>query len=364
MKINSKEINKRLQIIKKINFKFDKKIKNDFYTTNYFIKSYSILKNKFKNRISTLQFIHFSNFPIMMCGANEVKALLKFYLNKKQLKRTKLYVVEDGTILKDKNTPLIIIKGYYPDFMKLENIIDGILSKRCSIATNAMKLINNLLDHQSIIYMLDRNIDYFNQSLDSYPAYLAGINLFVTEAQVKLFKNKNVKVVGTMPHSLIQQYQNNLSLLINDFSTINNLDSIFCLLDYENNVLKTLNQIQNHFHLLQGIRLDTSSKLIDFSLKNSNLYGVNYKLVDAVKSWLVEHNLSDKKIIVTSGVNDNFIKNINNKTTNVDYFGVGSYFNEPSVHVTADLVEIDSNHEAKYGRKLLKNWKILKKVDL
>ena len=364
MKINSNEINRRSQVIQNIHFEFDKKIKNDFYTTSYFIKSYSILKNKFKNRISTMQFIHFADEPIMMCGASEIKALLKFYLSKKQLRRTELYVVEDGTIIKDKNTPLVIIKGYYPDFMKLENIIDGILSKRCSVATNTMKVINNLLSHQEIIYMLDRNIDYFNQSYDAYPAFLAGIDLFVTQAQVELFKNENVKVIGTMPHSLIQQYQNKLPTLISDFAQTHQSDNIFCLLDYENNVLKTLNQIKNSFNLLSGVRLDTSSKLIDFSLKNTKLHGVNFKLVDITKKWLTENNFQDKKIIVTSGVNETFIKDINSKTTNVDYFGIGSYFNSPSVHVSADLVQIDEHHEAKHGRKLLKNFNLLKKITL
>jgi len=47
----------------------------------------------------------------------------------------------------------------------------------------------------------------------------------------------------------------------------------------------------------------------------------------------------------------------------VDYYGVGSFFLTTSVHVSADLVEINNQHEAKFGRKLLANAHLLHKVE-
>lgn len=354
---------KRIETISKITFKFDPKVKDNFYATQYFLKAKNILEYKKFSHETTMQFIHFNDEPIMMCGEHEIKQLLKFYLTDEQLKRNKFYFAKEGSLV-NKNSPLLIIKGNYLDFMCLENIIDGILCRRCSVATNCYYAKKELLAHQEIIYMADRSCDYFNQPYDAYAAYLGGLNLFVSQAQVEFIKNdENVKVVGTMPHALIQQYQNNINELILDFSEINNTKNIFCLLDYENNVIKTLEEIKNSFEYLGGIRLDTSSNMIDKSLENEKLYGVNNKLIKIVKEWLVNNNLTNKKIIVTSNINTNKIKEINQNNNYVDYFGIGSYFLKPSVHISADLVEIDNKHNAKEGRKLLNTdnlflWKI------
>lgn len=355
---------KRQQIVSKINFTFDEKIKTNFYTTDYFLKAKNVLNNKNINEVTTMQFICFNSTPFMMCGGYEIKALLEFYLTQEQLNRTELYLLEEGTIVDDQQTPLVIIKGYYLDFMCLENIIDGILTRRCSVATNCMQAIKALLPHQNIIYMADRNCDYFNQSYDAYPAYLAGIDLFVTAAQIDLIKSDhNTKVIGTVPHSLIQQYRNNLGLMISDFSEVNKTKEIMCLIDYENYALKTLDQLLPSFNLLAGIRLDTSSNLVDQSLKNQNLFGVNFELINLVKEWLIKHKLENKKIVVTSKVTPQKIHDINMHTDVVDYYGVGSFFLTTSVHVSADLVEINNQHEAKFGRKLLANAHLLHKVE-
>lgn len=350
-------------IINKISFKFDNQIKTNFYTTDYFLKTKKVLLNHKDNKITTMQFIAFSDIPFMMCGAQEIKQLLEFYLTPEQLKNTQMWSLEDGTIVNDNKTPLIVIKGHYTDFMCLENIIDGILSRRCSVATNCMNAIDSLLPHQNIIYMLDRNCDYFVQPYDGYAAYVGGIKYFVTQAQVKFFEqDPNIKVVGTIPHALIQQYENNLPEMIKDYVTINKTNQIYCLLDYENFALKTLDDLKNSFKMLKGVRLDTSSNLSDQSLNDKTKKGVNVDLIKLVKEWLVNHNLSDKEIVVTSKVNPSFIKNINSQVPYVNYYGIGSYFLTPSVHVSADLVEINGKPQAKYGRELLKNFNKLTKT--
>lgn len=355
-------LEKRRRIISQINFNFDPKIKNNFFTTDYFLKSKKVLLENNDKKISTMQFIAFSDTPFMMCGAYEIKQLLEFYLSKEQLANIQMEAIEDGEIISDNETPLLVIKGYYPDFMCLENIIDGILSRRCSVATNCMNALNKLLSHQNIIYMLDRNCDYFSQPYDGYAAYIAGIKYFVTQAQVSfLNSDSEIKVVGTIPHALIQQYENNLPKLINDYAYTNQTNQIYCLLDYENFAIKTLNELENSFSYLKGVRLDTSSSLVDKSLGESNNKGVNVELIDLVKKWLINHNLKDKEIVVTSKVNPTFIEKINQQTSAVNYYGIGSYFLTSSVHVSADLVEINYQHQAKYGRKLLKNTSKLKK---
>ncbi len=359
--INKNKIESQRKInIEKI--QFDKKIKDFFYTTSYFIKTRNILLNKKNNIECTMQFIHFSDWAIMS-GSQEIIELLKFSLTKEQLKSIEVYIANDNEII-DKDTPLMIIKGEYTIFGWLENIIDGILANRCSVATNTKKLTNNLLPHQKIIYMCDRTNNYFSQSYDAYPAYLNGIDLFVTNAQINLFDNDpNVKVIGTIPHALIHQYHNNLLEMIQDYKEIYPETDLYCLIDFENDVIKTLEQIKPIMQLIKGIRIDTSNNLIDKSLEQDGLFGVNAQLVDIVKNWLDRNNFLDKKIVVTSNINPNKINDINQQTSAVDFYGVGSYFNYPSVHVSADLVKYNDENYAKFGRNYLKNAKNLTKIN-
>lgn len=358
-------MNNRQKLISKISFKFDKKIRKNYFSSEYFIKAKKCLNNI--NEHSTLQFIHFADHPIMMCGLNEIKSLLNFYLTKKEIKKIKLFSLLDGEIINDKSTPLMIIKGQYKTIMCLENIIDGILSQRCSVATNVWLAQKELKNNQQIIYMADRNNNYFCQAYDAYPAYLAGINLFVTKAQSEFISSdSNVKVIGTIPHALIQQYKNNLIEMINNYRFYFPNDELFCLIDYENDVIKTLNSLLPIMDKIDGFRIDTSTNLVDKSLINEypNAFGVNEKLVGLVNNWLKEHHLENKKICLTSKIDNNFIQEINKYNLKIDYFGIGSFFLKNTVHVTADLVETDGILSAKTGRKLLDNHKLLHEIEL
>ena len=354
----------RIDFLKKVKFNFDEAIKEEYYTTDYFVKTRKIIKKYKNNQIVTMQFIHFSKQPIMVCGIEEVKQLLKKCLTKTQLARTEVNAVLDGTILKDSSYPIMTIKGRYTDFGYLENIIDGILARRSSIATNCYNAMQKLKDDQEIIFMADRNDDYTLQKYDGYAAYIAGINLFVTQAQVEFLKQtKDAKVVGTMPHALIQQYEGDLSTVIKDYKKV--IDSnVYALIDYHNDVIADLNIIKDQFSSIDGVRLDTSKFLIDKSLEIQKIkeYGVNANLVKIVRNWLDTKGLTDKKIIVSSGITPQKIEYFNQQNSKVDLFGIGSYFLTPSVNVTGDLVMVDDKEESKVGRHLLDNHQLYTKL--
>ena len=341
----------------KFNFSFDKRLKENYYSTNYFLKTIKIIENK--KDIVGMQFIHFSSFPIMVCGIEEVIQLLKFCLGE-NFKKIKVYSHLDGDII-DSNEPILVIKGEYKYFGHLENVIDGILSSRSSIATNSYQLKQYLNSNQSIIYMADRTNSYFNQPYDAYPAYIAGINLFVSDAQVEFFRDdKNVQVVGTMPHALIQQYRGNLSNAIKDYFRIHGTKP-FALIDYHNDVIMELESIKDMLDQIIGVRIDTSKNNIDNSLLKMNkmIYGVNHELICLVRKWLDNHGGKNIKIIISSGIGLNEVKTFHELNTPIDYYGIGSYFLTNSVHVSADLVTFNNQLESKYGRSK-KSWRNLK----
>ena len=354
---------KRRDNLKKINFSFDVKgLKSHFYTASYFTVSQNLLLEAKKgSQKATMQFICFSEKDVMVAGIFEVVSLIKQVLDPQTLKQIEVYGIEDGDLV-NKNQPILKIIGPYYLYGFLENVIDGILARRSSVANNCYQVLKEIQTNQNVIFMADRTDDYLNQAGDGYAAYIAGIKQFVTEAQISLIKpfDNEVVSIGTMPHALIQQYQNDLETLVRDFYHIQKVKPTV-LIDFENDVIKTLEQLKNVFEYIYAVRIDTSKNLIDQSLdKKDENKGVSVNLIKLVRNWLDQHHLEHIKIVVTSGVNLEMIKNFNKHQAPIDIYGIGSYFLSNSVHISADLVKYNQINLSKTGRKDLEpspNWK-------
>lgn len=351
----------------KIKFKFDKDILDYEYSAHYFIKTSQIIKTHTPNHKVIMQFTHFSKSHIMVCGVSEVLALLEFALSKKELNQLKIKYTPDGVVIKPKEA-ILTIEGSYEIFGWLENIIDGILARRCSVATNCYNVLANTKDGQNVIYMSDRSDDYRLQPYDGYSAAVAGIKYFVTKKQVELLQDLegDFKVVGSMPHALIQQNSGRIDLACEMFLQTFPNDPLIALIDYNNNVINDLSLLLHLFPKLYAVRIDTSKELIDESLlatvdnaRNMNLNGSNPYLVELVRDYLDSNGGEHIKIIISSGINLDEVKYYNKNNSAIDYFGIGSYLNHLSVHITADLVYLDDIPQAKFGRKLAKNYKDL-----
>lgn len=322
------------------------------YSALYFNKTQKILKNN-KN-IAIMQFSHFNSEPIYICGIKHVIDLintLPFFKKRK----IEVYGVSEGSYI-EKEKPILIIKGPYQYFAHLENLIDGLIARESSVCTNCKKILS-LVTSDKIIFMADRADLHINQPYDGYAAYVAGIRQFVTPMQIKLIDDKNnINVVGTIPHSLIQQYRGNLiEVLINYKKTFQN-DKLVALVDYTNDVVGEINKIKS-FKDLWAIRIDTSSNLVDVSIKKNNsgnkeYNGVCPQLVINARQALDNCDLKKTKIIVSSGFDFYKIKNFIKNNVPADIYGIGGSLLKININITADLVTLNGHHEAKVGRRL------------
>jgi nicotinate phosphoribosyltransferase len=259
-------------------FTFDSRLKQGYYSACYFNKATHIVKKYRPNDVVCMQFMHFDNQIIKVCGINESVQLLKSCLTPSQLKNLKIYGRKDGDLVKGK-TPVLLIFGYYQDFGYLENVIDGILARRSSTCNNCSQMLK-LIKSKQLIYMADRTDDYLIQPYDGYAAYVAGVRNFVTDASVELFKSdKNIKVTGTIPHALIQLYDGNLNNAMKDYINEYGSANSIALIDYHNDVGSEIKKLSEQFHNIFAVRIDTSSNMIDKGinrLKNDKTaYGVS-----------------------------------------------------------------------------------------
>src|SRR5699024_1934644 len=111
-------------------FKFDERVGEGWFSAVYFLKTREIVEKKLPNIHVTMQF--FQKDDAVLCGADEAIALLHTFADNPET--FEIYSLKDG----DKITPfesVLTVSGAYQQFGFLEGIIDGILSRRTSVAT-------------------------------------------------------------------------------------------------------------------------------------------------------------------------------------------------------------------------------------
>jgi len=343
-------------------FKFPKEIKDGYYSANYFLKTRKIVLKHLKNHQVMMQFFQREN-DVMLCGIDEVLALIKIFANNP--KSLKIVALNDGDIIKA-NEPVLKITGKYEDFGYLESLIDGILARRSSVATNVYR-IKKILGNKDMFSMADRQDDYLTQVGDGYATYVAGVRKVSTDAQGAWWGGKGM---GTMPHALIQMCHGDVIKAARYYHDTFPNEKVTALIDYNNDVITDAIKLAKALKKdLRAIRVDTSKALVDKYFENKNTkgfdpHGVCKELIFALRKELDKNGFNYVKIVVSSSFTLEKIKEWVKYKVPVDTYGVGSALViNNTVGFTGDLVKLDGKHEAKVGRKEYIN-KRLKPVKL
>ncbi len=338
-------------------FNFDSRIKEGFFCANYFIKASKIISENIPQNIVTMQF--FQRTPnVMVCGLDEVIALIHtFAINPNELI---IEALNDGDIVQA-NEPVLKITGKYQNFGYLESVIDGILARRTSVATNTHKVIM-AANGKDVFSMADRQDDYLTQIGDGYASYVAGIRKVSTNAQGLWWNGKGM---GTMPHALIQVCGGDILKAAKLYKKTFPNEKITALVDYNNNVIEDSIRLATELkEQLNAVRVDTSKALIDryFDDKDISSFdarGVCKELIIALRKELNKRKFNHVKIIVSSSFNDSKIREWTSNNVPVDMYGVGSFFvNNSTVGFTGDLVKLNGRHQAKVGRNNIENARL------
>lgn len=346
---------------------FDEAVKSGAYLAAYFPRTAEILKKNKPKNLVTMQW--FQREPkAVLAGIYQAIALLKEA--SPHFNDLKIWALNDGNIVKA-NEPVLKIEGHYQDFGFLEGMIDGILARNTSIATTAHQLVELVGGHR-IIAMNDRADLYCNQPVDGYAAYVGGIRNFVTPAATTyLTSEAKVKVMGTMPHALIQAYNGDTLAATIAFHETFPRVPLVSLVDYNNDCVREALIVADYFKgELWAVRLDTSTALTDKFLETNrhhyppgaHLNGVSSYLVRVVRKALDDNGHKHVKIIVSSGFNASKIADFERQKVPVDLYGVGNALSKVKIEFTGDLVLLNGLPQAKVGRHhevstRLQRWK-------
>lgn len=336
-----------------------KKILRSHYSALYLSKTKKILESKKVKNLSILRFTHFNKEPVYVCGIEHCVQFLK-----KVHGVFKVYGVKDGDKV-EAGYPFLVIEGDYKKIAEFESVIDGILARESSVCTHIKNILKHIKQNQ-LIFMADRADLYLAQPYDGYAAWVGGIKTFTTKGHVELIDDDKVKVVGTMPHALIQQYNGNLNKALWAYHETFPNEKLSALIDYHNDVTKEIKKIDNRLKPYIGsIRIDTSIRMCDKSLVNKpENYGVSKALVFNARKALDANNMKNVKIIVSSGFTPNKIKDFVKSKIPADFYGVGGSLVKVDVNVTGDLVYLNNKPEAKTGREVKIDHKDLNKLNI
>ncbi len=343
----------------KQNIVFDPKLKSADYLADYFLKTKTILNEFNSNQNVTMQWFQRRDNTVV-CGLDYVVQLIKFVCpNWKDLK---IQALQDGDIV-NQMEPVLKITGKYNDFAFLEGMIDGILARASSVATNTRHLID-VANGKTILNMNDRADLYVNQQLDGYASYVGGIKSFVTKAAIEYIDDETVLAPqGTMPHALIASFNGDLVQATEAFYKMFPHNNLVALIDYNNDCVNDAIKVVQRFKSeLKMVRIDTSFAVIDKSLQNEpprdELRGVNPTLIKKVRQALDENGGQHVKIIVSSGFDVKKITWFEAENTPVDIYGVGEAITKERINFTGDIVLIDGKPQAKIGRKNIESGRL------
>ena len=360
--MNEVELKKAGKISRLTNktFKFPKELGEGFYSANYFLKSQKIVKENLPNHQVTMQWFQRRDHS-MLCGIDEAIAILHtFAIHPEELI---IEALNDGDMI-SANEPVLKVTGKYENFGFLESVIDGILARRSSVATNVMEVLEVAGD-TPVFSMADRQDDYLTQVGDGYATYVAGITKVSTDAQGLWWGGKGM---GTMPHALIQMCEGDICKAADIYLKSFPDEQVTALIDYHNNVVRDSLIIARHLgHKLKGVRVDTSKTLIDHYFDDKDItdfdpHGVCKELIFALRKALDDAGFNYVGITVSSSFNKEKIEEWQKLGVPVSMYGVGtSFVNNMTCGYTGDLVMLDNKTQAKEGRSNYPNPR-LKKV--
>ncbi len=322
---------------------------NQKYIANYFFKTNEIIKKHKPNSKVTLQFFQ-RNDNVVLCGINEVLELLE---NNTDTTKYTIKHLNEGAIINNKEV-VLELEGCYSEFGIFEGMIDGILARQTSLATNAKRIKD--LTNKKIIFMGDRVDHYSNQLNDGYAIAIGGISTQVTQAQIELHDGVSV---GTVPHALIQMFNGDLIKALKAYKDTFPNEGLVALVDFNNDVINdSLLALKEFGEELKAVRVDTSDGVSDVYFKNDEEFGVTPNLIKALRTALDSNEGTHVEIIVSSGFNIKKVEKFEKENAPVDIYGVGGSLLKINIGFTADAVRIDGVQCAKVGRCFNENPKL------
>ncbi|MEM4519054.1 MAG: nicotinate phosphoribosyltransferase [Sulfolobales archaeon] len=293
-------------------------------TDIYFVRTKEILIKKGLSDVEVRLEFHINGVPkgyewVVYAGLEEALKILS-------QRPVKVYSLPEGTLLPPNSSiPIMMIEGRYVDFVELETAVLGILRHSSSVATKAARIKRLGINNMFIFFGLRSAYPALAPMLDR-SAYIGG---FDGVSGILSEEFLGIKPLGTMPHSLIVVFGDNVEAWKAFDEVIPEGVPRVALVDtFEDERMEAIKAANALGKKLFGVRLDTPSS------RRGNFR----EIIKEVRWTLDLLGYKHVKIVASGGINERSVQQLRDI---VDIFGVGtSVAFPPSVDVGADIVEV------------------------
>jgi len=298
----------------------------------YFRRTVEILQAEGLNPEVTMEV--FPNRTGLLCGIEEVKALLKTVIKEGQ---GEIWALDEGLPMQAKEV-VLRIKAPYLSFGLYETAICGMLAQSSGWATAAGECVE-AAGGIPVISFGARHVHPNVAGLMDYAAVTGGCQACSSIAGAEL---TGTRASGTMPHALILVMGDTVkATLAFDRHMPDDIPRVSLVDTFRDEAEESLRVAEALGDKLASVRLDTPAER----------GGVTVELVREVRARLDQAGHGHVKIFVSGGFDAGRIRLFAESSAPVSGFGVGSYISGARpIDFTADLHEIDGRPIAKRGR--------------
>ncbi|MEP5255002.1 MAG: nicotinate phosphoribosyltransferase [Winogradskyella arenosi] len=220
-----------------------------------------------------------------------------------------IYSCKEGDVVFP-NRPILQVEANIIEAQIIETFLLNILNFQTLIATKASRIRYSAKD----AVLLDMGLRRAHATGGYYASRAAAIGGFDSTSNVKAAEDYDIPSTGTMAHSFIQSYEDEL-LAFRDFAKIRPENCVLLIDTYNTlksglpNAITVAKEMEERGDKLLGVRLD-SGDLAYLSKKTRQL--------------LDDANLGYVKIVVSNQLDEYVIKSLNEQGAPIDIYGVGT----------------------------------------
>ncbi len=208
------------------------------------------------------------------------------------------------------NSPILQVEASIIEVQIIETVLLNILNFQTLIATKANRIRYTAGDK----ILLDMGLRRAHATGGYYATRAAAIGGFNSTSNVKSAEDFNIPASGTMAHSFIQSYSNELEAF-RDFAKIRNKNCVLLVDTYNTlksgvpNAIKVAKEMEERGDRLLGVRLDSGD--LAYLAKRTR------KMLDSA-------DLKYVKIVASNQLDEYVIKSLNEQQAPIDIYGVGT----------------------------------------
>ena len=261
-----------------------------------------------QNLLEILEDLHFSEEDIRFLESLKLDPRYLEYLRNFKF-RGKIFSVAEGEVVFP-GEPLVRVEANIIEAQIIETLLLNTLNFQTLIATKASRMKQQAGASTLIDFGLRRA-----QGLGGYHASRAAvIGGFEATSNTRAGKDFHIPVSGTMAHSFIQSYDDELTAF-RDFAESHPHNSVLLVDTYNTlksgvpNAITVAKEMEARGHRLKGIRLDSGDLAY---------------LARATRRMLDEARLEYVKIAASNQLDEHLIKSLLDQEAPIDIFGVGT----------------------------------------